>query len=72
MPNIRQTPFEWNQLNGNLVNLKKINIYNFYVYHRITIQQICINQPNGNLVVHKKIINIYLFPKLTEWQFSGT
>ena len=31
---------------------KKINIYNFFVYHQITIRQICGNQPNSNLVVH--------------------
>ena len=39
---------------------KKININNFYVYHQNTIWQICINWLNGNLVVHMKIVNIYL------------
>ena len=50
---------------------KKINIYNFYVYHQITIGQICIIWLNGNSVVHMNIVNIYLFPKLTELQFDG-
>ena len=46
---------------------KKINIYNFYVYHQIIIWLIYENMLNGNLVVHIKIVNIYHFPKLTEW-----
>ena len=49
---------------------KKINIYNFYVCHWITIQQISVNWPNGNLVVHVKIVNIYVFLKSTELQFG--
>ena len=53
VPEMPQIPlaFECNQLNGNLADLwstelqfsrfcKKINIYNFYVYNRITIRQI--------------------------------
>ena len=34
------------------------------------IRQICGNRPNGNSVVHIKIVNIYLFPKSTELQFG--
>ena len=48
-----------------------MNIYNFYVYHQITIWQICINWKNGNSVVHMKIVIFYLFLKLTELQFGG-
>ena len=43
----------------------------YCVYHQITIHQICITLLNGNSVVLMKIVNIYLFPKLTEWQFGG-
>ena len=49
---------------------KKANIYNFHVYHWITIQSIYTNLPNGNSVVHMKIVNIYLFPKWTELPLS--
>ena len=68
MPKLPRIPFafafesEYNQQNGNSVAFaKKINIYNFYVYHRINIRQMCIDQLNGNLVVHMKIVNIYIF-----------
>ena len=65
VPKIPRIPFAFvfkcNQLYGNSVD----------VYCRITIQQICINQKNGNLVVQIKIINIYLFPKLNKLQFGG-
>ena len=72
-PKIPQIPFafEFNQLNGNSVDFGKTYIYNFYVYHQSTIQQIRENWPNGNLVVHMKILNIYLFPKWTELPFGG-
>ena len=40
------------------------------MYHRITIFSIYANLPNGNLVVHIKIVNIHLFPKLTKLPFG--
>ena len=50
--------------------LEKINIYNFYVYHQITIWLIYANLLNGNFLVNIKIVNIYLFPKLTKLPFG--
>ena len=67
VPKIPQIPFAFEWQFGQF--WKKINIYNFYVYHQIKF--ICINRPNGNLVAHIKIANIYLFLKLTESQFNG-
>ena len=41
------------------------------MYHQISIRYLCTKRQNGNLVVHIKIANIYLFLKLTESQFGG-
>ena len=66
LPKIPQIPFVFRSI------LEKIDIYNFYIYHPITIWQICIDWQNGNLGVHMKIVNIYLSPKLTELQVIWT
>ena len=61
--------FECIQPNGNSANQisnqsildREKYLQFFYFYYQISIQQICINLPNGNWVVHKKIVNVFFF-----------
>ena len=48
-------------------------LYTIFIllYHWIIIWQIWVKWPNGNLGIHMKLVNIYLFPKLTQLQSSG-